>query len=529
MIDEDLKHKGTSGVDEALYGYGVTKNDRILFLGRKYISLCVKLNESGFRNLYLLDSDRDIYNNPNYVSIRYIYQKNMDMHFPPQFFRAIIVNNSDYDEKLKILVADKGIILVSGYTAKSDVIETNGVQQIRMAEAPYLSSRKHCFQKINEIDTTYNFQIVNVDNRMPNGSVPGKLDILCYSGKEEGIYIHSKILKERLETEYCITVNLTDIAQSVQSHVVIVEYHPGYGHFERLSEDVLSLLNQNVKVILENHGSLRKFSDSLKILIDKGLIVTYRSPEIAELDHIERYSILPVLSYKNINLQKPVKIDGIRFGTFGFIGKQKGTEDIISLAFKLKIHATILLGVSPADLGAEKKILDFERKYGKRKNISIRIYERQISYNANSLVEVLIGNHSDEDIIDAMSRCSHIAFAHRTRLEESGAIKYAKRLSKPIFALDSYQARIGQVKRFSKFTNLTPIRVFKDSLIEALLSYFRGELGFAKLVKSIATIFVKQIKVILHGDYPNAESLKEMQTELFRDEDGLDYLMAILS
>jgi hypothetical protein len=359
--------------------------------------------------------------------------------------------------------------------------------------------------------------------------VPKKLDILCYSGREEGIYIHSKILKERLETEYGMFVNLTDNVRSAQSSLVVVEYHPGSGHFDRLHEDIILLLNGNANVILENHGSLRNFSEPLKKLIDKGLIVTYRSPEIAEQDHIEKYYILPVLTYKNINIPKPVEINEIRIGTFGFIGKQKGTEDIISLALRLKVHAELLLGVSPTDPDAEKKIMDFKGKYGKRKNISIKIYKKQISYYENGLVNVFIGNHTDKDIIDAMSGCSHIAFAHRTRMEESGTIKYAKRLAKPIFALDSYQARIGQVRRFSKFTSLTPFRIIKDGVIEEVLSFSRGQQRFGKLVNVIACIFVRQIKVVFHGESPHTRNLKEMQTTVIRDDDGLDYLVAIMS
>ncbi len=520
-----IHQDNSSEFEKAMLNLNVQKTDRILFIGSGNLSLCLHLCNSGYEKLYLIDKERNVYNNPYYTSIRYFYQKDFKLHFPLHFFKVILVSESDFDQNLYNFAKGGGAIIESGF----DTTGERSKEGVTFDRSSQNTSKDSNFYTGTEGPEKSSFRVFKVNNPETEYSLPRKLDIICYSGKEEGIYIHSKILKERLEAEYGILVNLTDTVESVQSSLVIFEYHASSKDSDKFFEDIMLLLNRHDTVILENHGSLKQFSGLLKILIDKGLIVTYRSPEIAEQDHIERYSILPVLSYKNIAIQKPVKIDEIKIGTFGFIGKQKGTEDIISLALKLKVHAELLVGVNPIDPDAEKKINAFKRKYGKRKKISINIYNKQYSNHENDLVNVSIGNHADKDIIDAMSSCSHIAFAHRTRMEESGTIKYAKRLSKPIFALDSYQARIGQVRRFSKFTNLTPFRIIKDTVTEGVLSFFRGQLRFGKLVTVIASIFVRQIKVVLYGESPNTKNLKEMQTFVMRDDDGLDYLIAIIS
>ena len=517
-------HDNSKKLEEIMLELNILKTDRILFIGSKNLALCLHLCGQGYEKLYLIDNNRNVYNNPCYTEVRYFYQKDFKLHFPFHFFKVILVSNPDFDENLYNYTQGSGAIIVSNFTINGKLsaenVPPNALSQI--------TSRIPNFSKANGSLENSSLHVFKAGNTETENLPPKGLDIICYSGREEGIYVHSKILKERLETEYGMTVNLTDTVNSVQSSFVVVEYHPGYRHFEKLLEDITLLVNRNTKVILENHGSLRKISDPLKRLIDRGLIVTYRSPEIAEQDHIEQYSILPVLTYKNINIEKSVKTDELRLGTFGFIGKQKGNEDIISLAFKLKVHATLLLGVNPTDPGAEKKILDFEKKYGKRRNISIRVYDRQISYYDNVLVDVFIGNHTDKDIINTMSRCSHIVFAHRTRMEESGTIKYAKRLLKPIFALDSFQSRIGQVYRFSKFTNLTPFRLIMENVVEVGLAVVRGDLKLSTSIQQISRSIVIQLKALFRHDSPNRKSLVKMSRSNIRDDDGLDYMMAIL-
>ncbi len=516
--------ENSNQLEKILLELNILKTDRILFIGSKNLSLCLYLCSNGYEKLYLIDKQKDVYNNPCYTNIRYFYQKDFILHFPLRFFKVILVSKSDFNEGLFEYAQGDGAIIASNFNINGDLSTDN----VSFNPLSPNASKGTIFNTRMTSQANSSFQIFKVDAKEAGNLLPKRIDIICYSGKEDGIYVHSKILKQRLETEYGMLVNLNDNARSVQSSLVVIEYHPGYGHFDKLFEDIVMLLNEKTKVILENHGSLRKSSESLSRLINKGLIVTYRSPEIAEHDNIERYSILPVLTYKNINVQRSVKTEEIRIGTFGFIGKQKGIEDIISLAFKLKIHAELILGVNPIDPDAERKIADFKRKYGKRKNMSINIYKKRVSYFEDVLVNVFIGNHTDNDIIDAMSKCSHIVFAHRTRMEESGTIKYAKRLSKPIFALDSYQARIGQVTRFSKFTNLTPLRIFKDTVIRNLLEITRGEGDFITFLLESIRNFIINIKLLLHSTRPTLRELRNIDNKRVMDDDGLEYLYSML-
>jgi len=528
LLDKDIKLKETWNIEDVLLGYGISKSHKILFLGKKYIDLCIKLNKLEFRKLYLLDSDRNIYNNPYYTSIRYVYQKDMEMHFPPYFFNVIIVNHSDYDERLRDFVVDRGIIIVGLNSVDSSVEELNNIRRIKIAETHHYYQKNTKFKKIRNIGSEQNFQVINIDNYSQNRSPLRELDIMCYSTKEEGIYIHSKILKDRLESEYGILANIINSPSMVQSTTVIAEFHSNSGQSDRLIQDIKLLQGQNKRVILENHGTLKDVVHSLKALIDEGLIVTYRSPEIAEFDGIQRYTILPVLTYKNIKPVNHTEIEGAKIGSFGFIGKQKGIGDIISLALKLEIPATLLLGLSPAELNIEKKISNLIKKFGNKKNICIKVFDKFLRTDKSCLVQVSIGYHSDEEIITKMSMCSHIVFAHRTRFEESGTIKYAKRLLKPIFALDSYQARIGQVRRFSKFTRMTPLSLFWEAVIEEGLSVMRGKKNLRQSLDAIFLSLTSQSKAFMVGDIPSKGVLEKMKSGGIRDEDGLDYIVSII-
>ena len=523
-----VNHNNAVEIEHLMIELNISKMDRILFIGSDNLAMCLCLCKKSYEKLYLIDDKEDIYNYPYYTMIRYFRQKDVKLHFPYHFFQVIIANNSYPKNELIDFISSNGIIMVGSLSNDNETLTLDiepGFAKIREVQ---ILTENNCTLSAKKNSTTSKFQVLKAKTPQIEGSVPKRMDVICYSGKEEGICIHSKILKERLETEYGMAVNLTNTAKGVQSHFVVVEYHSSYEHFDNLLEDVNSLLNRDIKVILENHGSLKKVSERLKKMIDIGLVVTFRAPEIAEQDRIDRYSILPVLIYRNINVQKPEKIDGIRIGTFGFIGKQKGTEDIISLAFKLKVRAFLLLGINPVDPSAEKKIIAFERKYGKRKNISINIYNKQISYYVDGLVEVIIGNHTDKDIMDAMSKCSHIVFAHRTRMEESGTIKYAKRLSRPIFALDSFQSRLGQIYRFSKFTNLTPFRLLRESVIENCLAVIRRDMKLNASIRQIFRSIEVQLRALFGRNSPNKKSLAKMSSSNIRDEDGLDYLIAIL-
>jgi hypothetical protein len=113
-------------------------------------------------------------------------------------------------------------------------------------------------------------------------------------------------------------------------------------------------------------------------------------------------------------------------------------------------------------------------------------------------------------------------------MEESGTIKYAKRLLKPIFALDSFQSRIGQVYRFSKFTNLTPFRLIMENVVEVGLAVVRGDLKLSTSIQQISRSIVVQLKALFRHDSPNRKSLVKMSRSNIRDDDGLDYMMAIL-
>lgn len=501
--------------------YNVTRTDRIMLIGEQLINTCLCLDENGFQNLYLMNNKRDIYNNRRYTKIRYIYNGDSKLHFPHHFFKTIITMNSENLDTLKQFVDKGGIILETRKTS----FEEN------------LNSQNYMKDKNDELESTFKkrtlseslfYKVTYVsDFQPPTKSLP-PVDILCYSSQADGIFIHSTVLRDRLKIECGVDSKLVQSSARSYAPVVILEYHPSLSMTHPVAEDVSELLSQGRKVVLENHGTLGEIRKKIAAISNSNLTVTYRSAEIAEIDGTSDYKLVPLVSYRNISLVKSKNVGNIKVGTFGFAGKQKGITDIISLCLKLEIPATVLLGMDPSNQiskVAVKKVVD---KYKRNRRIKIVEEGKIIKESKNGLIQILVGNHSDAEIAEQMLNCSHIAFAHRTRMEQSGTINYAKRLCKPIFALDSFQSRIGQVFRFSKFTNLTPFRLIFENVVEEGLSVFRGKNELSKSLLHISRVFASQLKALLKHDSPNINSFMTMSSEDIRDEDGLNYIIEIL-
>ena len=352
------------------------------------------------------------------------------------------------------------------------------------------------------------------------------IDLLCYSDKEDGILIHSKILKERLENELSQKVNLIHKVEESASGTVIIEYHHGFQSESSLLSDIDTLNNRGSRIILENHSPIGKelYQKILKLKNER-IVVTYRSSEMAYYDEAEVFGVLPVISYVNIPYLKPFQDNVVRIGSFGFLGKQKGIDEIIRLCRRLKLPAILLLGYNP--LGSMDKyegtVLNLQSKYRNDRRVKI-IENTKWNYDVSDSINIIYGRFTDEQILFNMSKCSHIAFAHRNRIEESGTMKYAKRLNRPIFALDSYQAKIGQIYRFKKFVWSTPFRIFIDSMTEYGLSLLRNKIKIDKAAGRMFCAFVDFLDQLLLSRSPSMMKIDNIKANQIRDEDGFEYL-----
>lgn len=514
-----MKDRINNKVDElitTIQSSNVKKNDRILFISSDNLASCVNLLDNGYTKLYLLSNNKKIYNFPYYTQIRYIYDEKNQIHYPKNFFKIIIMPLCIFKQDILNFIEDGGILILLNSRAKSEYGMLDDTNIDKLEKEGY---------EVNRI-SGYITIITALRSPPPKEIGNNGIDLLCYSIKEDGILIYSRILKERLENELSQKVNLIHKAEESVSGTIIIEYHRGFQSESDLLFDIDTLNKKGSSIILENHSPIGKelYQKILKLGSER-VVVTYRSSEMAYNDQAKVFGILPHISYVNIPYMEPFQESNIRIGSFGFLGKQKGVDEIIRLCRRLKLPAILLLGYNP--LGSmdkyERAISNLKSKYIDDKRVKI-IENTKWNYNVSDSINIIYGRFTDEQILFNMSKCSHIAFAHRNRIEESGTMKYAKRLNRPIFALDSYQAKIGQIYRFKKFVWSTPFRIFIDSMTEYGLSLLRNKIKIDKAAGRMFCAFVDFLDQLLLSRSPSAVKIMNLKANHIRDEDGFEYL-----
>lgn len=504
---------------ELIESIKISKYDRILLISNSVDAIGTYLLYNGYTKLYLLSNRKSVYDLPHYTQIKYVYDKDTEIHYPDHFFKLIITPYNYFN------------VVMSHY------IENNGAIIVLYPKNPVLISRfksdLHALSDSKELSVYFEQRHVVIKSKNDTIIKPLErdVDILCYSEKDDGILIYSKLLKFRLESEYALNIKIKHEMANGTAALVIIEYHKGLKNDERLLQDVRNIIQNGSDVILENHSTIGNDLYSKLLHLGNGhFTITYRSCEMAIKDKASEYRLLPHLSYTNIPSLEPFTGNLIRIGTFGFFGKQKGTADLIKLCKRLKVPAILLLGHNPL----ESETM-FNNAIDKLKNKYMFDQDVEFSEGADTIIRdlnkinIVFGTFTDEQIIGYMAKCSHIAFSHRSRMEESGTMKYAKRLNRPIFALDSFQSRIGQVYRFKKFNKWTPLSVFKDSLVESGLALLRRNKTLMEIIEEIFNSIVVFIDQLFVGKSPTIKDLLSLDAKEIRDDDGIDYLINIMT
>ena len=492
---------------------------RILIVSAKLSKIAYQLSEKGYKRVYLLGKRKSVYSTPNNTKIRCSFDKNLTLHYPESFFKLVITNLRNFNvTMIDFIPAHSYIILVFKQWERKAISKLfNNIE---------IYTNDHIDVKI--LKTYIILKKESVENNLKPR--PTNIDILCYINKDEGLFIHSKILKDRLKHELGLISTVKQSLDNNMAPTVIIEYHRNLKKDKQLLEDIKEMVNNKKNVILETHSPIGS-EVYLKLLQvpESNLTITYRSNEIAESDQAKNYKILPVLTYSNIPKIPSFDKNETRIGTFGFLGKQKGILEIVNLCRRLKVPALLLLGLNP--LSSEKNfnrdINNLRDNLGKQMEIILCTADELNKIDLTK-INIVYGNFSDEQIVYFMSKCSHIVFAHRSRLEESGTIKYAKRLNRPIFALDSFQSRLGQVYRFKKFSKETPFLVFRDSLTEATVSFLRKRINYKQFVLGVGESFLTFLDHLVFGSAPGMEIINSMKADDIMDDDGFEYLRCLL-
>ena len=468
---------------------------RIVQLNSDRTSALVALHQMGYTSLYGTSDSRGAYDQPFNTVIRYVYCRDGGTHFPAGFFDCCILTDPQPEHQIgeaaRILKVGGLLVTRSGISIRTDAfgLDRSGTS----------AGSLRVFEKVTDPTAT-------------TGALePTGVSILSYTSMPGGIEEYAKLLQTRFALSGTNCTILGGPADS-SDDTVVVEYANGLAKGASLPRDVDMLAAKGKRVIVEVHDTLERFSHEEKARLQSQCTLVYRANEGAERDGVDKYTLAPHVSYLNLPLAPFEAKEGLVLGSFGFAARYKRTGMIIRLARKLGLDLNLVVGLN-REIGEEKSkraLTELEKDFG-----SPISGEGQYS---SGRINLRLGFFEPSEIASSMAACSHLVFAHTSsNFQHSGVMTMAKRFSRPIVALESFQAKQAQVNRVQSFWKPEALADSARSF-GAALRHGRVELG--RLVGDASGILTKES---LSADY-----LVRHRNGLSRDEDGFDYLRTII-
>jgi hypothetical protein len=473
------------------------KTLRIVHLEVEDGGLLTILRELGYTKLYGTSSSRAVYDSPHSTSIRYLYSRTSQTHFPPCFFDCCVALRLESTKELGSV---------------SEGLREGGIAVL--AERRNLDPTKVGFKRVGGVtDQIALFQKVDATKAIEGSSMlDAGISILSYSLEQGGIGEYTRLLEERLSTACGKKAEVVSEPGEASAGTVIVEYANGLVRGRRLVEDVAFLTGRGKNVLVEIHDTLERFDPGDRQRLQGLCTLAYRANEAAERDRVTDYFLLPHLSFANVDPLPFKKVPETVLGSFGFAARYKRTGLLIRMARRLGVPLNLMISINK-EVGIAKStdvLKQLEPELGSP-------VEGEGEYSRDG-VTLRVGFFGVSEIAREMSSCSHIIFAHTSsNFQHSGVMTLAKRFTRPIVAIDSFQAKQAQVVRVKSFTKMSALG---DSVRSFGASFLDGRLELGKLLYDArGIIFRKSI---------TRDFLLEHTADLSRDEDGFEYLKAIL-
>lgn len=453
------------------------------------------LHEMGYSKLYGTSARQKVYDMPHYTSIRYLYSGSSRTHFPPFFFDCCValgprtqVNLGEVSEILK----QDGLLVIP----PSREMEVRGAARFGLEKTYSVGAALDCYRKTR-------------------GDKPRRekaVSILVYAKGAGGIAEYARLLARRF-AETGASAEIVESPQEVSSETALVEYANGLARGRDLLNDVKGLTAQGKRVLVEVHDTLERFPQKERTWLQGVALLLYRANESAERDGVTRYFLAPHTSYTPVPLLPPETKAGVTLGSFGFAARYKRTHLLVRLARRLNVPLRLMVSLNE-ETGVEKS-LEATRQLAVELGTAIT---GPGTYRSGDL-EVRVGFFAMSEISEEMAGCSHIIFAHTSsNLPHSGVMTLAKRFSRPIVALESFQARQAQVVRTQSFFKLQALQDASRSFAAQLLHR-----------KPEVRRFLGAVARIASEQSLSKEFLVTHSAELSRDEDGFEYIDAVLS
>jgi SAM-dependent methyltransferase len=494
-------------VVEFLEADEVRKDARILDMGAYQSPSLWALHSLGYTNLYGIDVDPDIYNMPFYTNIRYSVRDMVDTHFPDNFYDACIAMSSvehipqrlpEFLNEASRITRTGGLLLLTT-DFSFERVDTGRAKPFGMDWTIFDYERiklfvtlasSYGFSLISELPTnqaasypvhwkgreyTFIFLAFRLEKNVPQRSARVCILYPGDSHSQDGIYEYARVLGSRLGAP--VLSNGEEIPDTVDTVVIEAEgrLFENVGKMyldERLNwildchsfdHNMLQWLNRHPKVtlIVRDSWMVGRLLQNTKGPIGRAFNLVDRSlrkkgNEARKTNLVNRilarvgklgapklnqgYTVVPHVLYAPQEETHRDKVGELQIGSFGFAFRHKHFDDVIRLAQRLQVRCKIVATINNVSKGTLQETTTTSQ---------------ELERFSSDTVSVITGFYKDEEILSYLGDCTHIIFAHESRPQVSGSIRFAAQAGVPIIAQDSFQSREAGCLRVPALSAIT--------------------------------------------------------------------------
>ncbi len=282
-------------------------DDRLLFSNAYHNSTLQLFAELGYKRVVGIDSDRRVYDEPNYWRVKFYRDDVLNTHMPPSFFKAYFalrtINKISYnrralspktrlDRKAVLALMNRffeeasRIVKAGGFLAMSIMYSSSSVQGMAgmsIFNKDYITSmlniaEVHGFTPLSRIELdavngpitceglecTLLFVAFKL-NKQDHAELPEKVNIVSPMRGQEGITIYAENLKRRFEG-IGVGVNLIkNLKDRDRRYPTILEHEPGL-YWNRILWELMF----DDSIYVDLHGWFYSLREIMATLVDVG-------------------------------------------------------------------------------------------------------------------------------------------------------------------------------------------------------------------------------------------------------------------
>ena len=518
----------TSRITGAVNDLNIPRDSRIIELNAAQDATLYALSKLGYDNLYGIDSRDDVYNKRFYTRIRYQKCSVENTHFPPGFFDCAISSttaphSADSDifllETARILKDGGLFLLTSNPTNIKEFVALAG----RHGFKPMFKSEKlDCLEAGTNCRPIFlGLRLIKVGAKQK--SIPKKVSIISYSqGTKGGINEYAIALSKRLRKEYAMSVEIVKSASDAKYKDVIIQEQLVLCDDNKLKMEIQHLKSKGSRVFVEIHDSMKGADPATMRYIQDNSNVLCRCNEMAVQDRLNKYLLMPLISYKDLPAIAPSKSKQICIGSMGYALSGKRIDEIVNLAKRLGVRAKITMGINTETQSVIKNNeLTIKKIEALDDGREIGVYYKGTK-EPNRRIRIKLGAFTPNEIEKELSECTHFVFAQKGAIVPSATMAFVKRLQgRPIISLDTFQAKQMQAIR---------VKILNPEKRQMIVDTTKFYIWYFMQVNKIhVKEYLIDVKDIIFSEPITKEFLLKSKELLpIKDEDGMDYLICAM-